>query len=68
MDGSKPWYLSRTIWAAIVTILIALLGLLGVSLDGFDDAALVETLLQAAAAIAGVVALIGRLSARARIG
>jgi hypothetical protein len=68
MDGSKPWYLSRTIWAAIVTILTALLGLLGVSLDGFDDAALVETLLQAATAIAGVVALIGRLSARARIG
>lgn len=68
MDGSKPWYLSRTIWAAIVTILTALFGLLGVSLDGFDDAALVETLLQAATAIAGVVALIGRLSARARIG
>jgi hypothetical protein len=68
MDGSKPWYLSRTVWAAIVTILTALLGLFGISTDGFDDTALVVTLLQAATAIAGIVALLGRLSARARIG
>jgi len=68
MDGSKPWYLSRTVWAALVTVLMALLGLFGIRPDGFDDNAFVETLLQAATAIAGVVALIGRLSARARIG
>lgn len=68
MMAMKPWYLSRTVWAAIVTILMALLGLAGVSLDGFEDAALVETLLQAATAIAGVVALLGRLVARSRIG
>jgi hypothetical protein len=68
MTDSKPWYLSRTVWAAVVTILVALLGLLGVPTDGFDDAAFVDTLLQAATAVAGVVALLGRLAARARIG
>ncbi|PSJ53699.1 hypothetical protein [Kumtagia ephedrae] len=68
MSDSKPWYLSRTVWAAVVTILVALLGLLGVPTDGFDDAALVDTLLQAATAVAGVVALLGRLAAKARIG
>ena len=38
MTDSKPWYLSRTIWAAIVTIVTAILGLFGVPLEGFDEA------------------------------
>lgn len=68
MTDIKPWYLSRTIWAALVTIGVALLGLFGLSVDGVDQPALVEGLLQAVGAVAGVVALFGRLSARSRIG
>ena len=68
MIDSKPWYLSRTIWAAIVTIATAMLGLFGVSLEGFDEAGFVDALLQAVAAVAGVVALMGRLYAQSRIG
>jgi Mg2+ and Co2+ transporter CorA len=68
MIDTKPWYLSRTIWAAIVTILTALAGLFGVPLEGFDDAAFVDALLQAVAAVAGVIALMGRLFAQSRIG
>lgn len=68
MTDTKPWYLSRTIWAALVTILTAALGLFGVSLGDVDQSALVEGLLQAVTAVAGVVALVGRLSARTRIG
>ncbi len=58
---------SRTIWAALVTIAAAGLGLMGVSLGDLDQSALVEALLQAVTAVAGVVALVGRLSARERI-
>lgn len=68
MNDIKPWYLSRTIWAAVVTIATALAGLFGLPVDGFDQPALVEGVLQTVAAIAGVVALFGRLSARTRIG
>lgn len=68
MNDMKPWYLSRTIWASLVTVFIAAAGLLGVSADGIDDVVLTDTLLQAATAIAGLVAVFGRLAARNRIG
>ena len=68
MTSVKPWYLSRTVWAAIVTVVIALCGLFGVRLDGFDDSELTDALLRAATAVAGVVALMGRLVAKSRIG
>ena len=68
MTISKPWYLSRTIWASIVTILTGTAGLTGIPVDGFDSSALTDTVLQAVSAISGLVAVFGRLSARERIG
>jgi DMSO reductase anchor subunit len=67
-DQTKPWYLSRTIWAALVTIAAGGLGLVGLPIDDLDQNALVEAALQAVTAIAGLVALLGRLDARDRIG
>ncbi len=63
MEEVKPWYLSKTIWASMVAVLTALGGLFGLPLAGLDDNALVEAIVQIAAAIAGIVALFGRLSA-----
>lgn len=68
MMTSKPWYFSRTIWASIVTILTGAAGMTGLPLDGLDNAALTDTLLQAVSAISGLVAVFGRLSAKHRIG
>lgn len=68
MIATKPWYLSRTIWASIVTILTGTAGLTGVPLDGLDGSALTDTLLQAVSAISGLIAVFGRLSAKERIG
>ncbi|MGB3416816.1 MAG: hypothetical protein WBG88_06260 [Mesorhizobium sp.] len=68
MTASKPWYLSRTIWASIVTILTGAAGLTGLPLDGLDGGALTDTLLQAVSAVSGLVAVFGRLSAKHRIG
>jgi hypothetical protein len=68
MNEMKPWYLSRTIWASLVTVALALAGLVGIPVRGIDGGALAEGLVQAATALAGVVAVIGRLSARERIG
>lgn len=68
MTTSKPWYFSRTIWASIVTILTGAAGLTGLPLDGLDDGALTDTLLQAVSAVSGLVAVFGRLSAKHRIG
>jgi hypothetical protein len=68
MTNSKPWYLSRTIWASLITIVTAAAGILGLPVAGLDNAALADTLLQAITAISGLVAIFGRLGASSRIG
>ena len=68
MTATKPWYLSRTIWASVITVLSGVAGLSGLPVEHLDHAALVETLLQAVSAISGLIAVFGRLSAKHRIG
>jgi hypothetical protein len=67
MTDSKPWYLSRTIWASLITIVTAA-AIVGVPVAGIDNSALTDTLLQAITAISGLVAIFGRLGASSRIG
>jgi len=68
MTDSKPWYLSRTIWTSLITIVTAAAGIVGVPVAGIDNKALTDTLLQAITAASGLVAIFGRLDARSRIG
>ena len=68
MDSNKAWYLSRTIWASVVTVASAAAALLGVPVDGLDSGALTDSLLQAVTAISGIIALLGRIGATTRIG
>ncbi len=68
MTSAKPWYLSRTIWASLITIISALASLTGLPMDGVDNTALTDTLLQAVTALSGLVAILGRIGARDRIG
>ena len=68
MTDSKPWYLSRTIWASLITIVTAAAGILGVPVAGLDNSALADTVLQAVTAISGLVAIFGRMGAKERIG
>jgi hypothetical protein len=67
MTETKPWYLSRTIWASLITIVTASAGILGVPVGGIDNSALTDTLLQAITAASGLVAIFGRLGASSRI-
>lgn len=68
MITNKPWYFSRTIWAALITIAASGAGLAGLAISDTDQVLLTDTVLQAVTALAGVVAIIGRLAARDRIG
>ena len=68
MSISKPWYLSKTIWASLVTILLALGSLFGLPLSGIDSNALADTIIQALTALCGLAAIFGRLQATAKIG
>lgn len=67
MNNSKPWYLSRTIWASGVAVAASAGGLLGVSVVDVDQMALTDAIVQGVAAIAGIVAILGRLFATNRL-
>lgn len=67
MNAIKPWYLSKTIWASAVTLGVSLAGMLGFSADSLDQSSLVETIMQLITALAGLVAIVGRLNAETRI-
>ena len=68
MEGSKPWYLSRTIWASLVTVALAAAGAAGAQVSGIDGGALADAIVQTLTALAGIVAILGRISATTRIG
>lgn len=67
MNDSKPWYLSRTIWASMVTIAATAATMLGYPLGEIDGSVVSEGLLQAVTAISGLIAIFGRIQARSRI-
>jgi hypothetical protein len=68
MTEQKAWYLSRTVWASIVTIATTVGGIFGLPIAGLDNSAVTDTILQIAAAVSGVIALWGRIVATSRIG
>ncbi len=67
MSDVKPWYLSRTIWAAIISVAATIAGAFGYPVDDLGREGLVEALLQIVSAAAGVLAILGRFTATARI-
>jgi len=68
MSNAKPWYLSKTVWASIVTIGTAVSGMIGIPAGVIANSALTDTIFQAVTAISGLVAIFGRLSATSQIG
>lgn len=63
MDDTKPWYLSRTVWGALIAIAASVGGAFGIMLGEADQATLTDAILQVVGAIGALVALFGRLSA-----
>lgn len=68
MTDTKPWWQSKTLWGAIVTLASAALGLAGLDLGDADRQALTELLTSLGAALGGVIAIFGRIKAKDRIG
>ncbi len=68
MIETKSWYLSRTVWASVVGIILSVAGLVGVGIEAINPEGLTDAFLQAATAIAGIIAVIGRLAATRKIG
>ncbi len=67
MTDTKRWYESKTVWGAVVTLLALIAGSFGLRIGASEQAALVELAPQLVAIAGAVVALVGRLTARAVI-
>lgn len=67
MTDNKPWYLSKTIWAALVSIIATAATFFGFTIDDNLRESLSGGLLQLVTAIAGIVAIFGRVSASTKI-
>lgn len=66
-DDVKAWYLSRTVWGALIAILASLANAAGVEVTAGDEGELADLLVAAAGTLGGLVALYGRISARRRV-
>lgn len=63
----KPLLASRTVWGGIVSLLVAVLALCGISLDADMQAQLVDAALGIGASVAGGLTIWGRIRARTAI-
>lgn len=63
MNAIKPWYMSKTVWAAMITIASGLASLFGLPGAGMDAAGAAEQILNIITALSGAAALAGRFTA-----
>lgn len=63
MMESKPWYLSKTVWGAVIAILASALNLGGYELGVLEQGQLIDGLVALAGSVGGIVAIYGRVVA-----
>ena len=68
IDETKQWYLSKTVWGALIAIVASLVPAMGMEFDAGTQAQLVDDLVSLAGAIGGLIAIYGRLTADKRVG
>jgi hypothetical protein len=67
MNDVKAWYKSRTVWGALIAIFASLAQAAGVEVTTGEAGELADLIVAAVGATGGLVALIGRISARRRV-
>jgi hypothetical protein len=67
MNDLKTWYMSKTVWGGVVAILASSANLLGLEIGADDESGVVDALTALAAAVGGLIAIWGRISARSRL-
>ncbi|MCZ4288021.1 hypothetical protein [Hoeflea alexandrii] len=68
MTDMKPWWQSKTLWGAIVAIASSVFGLAGLELGDADAETLTGLLTSLGVVLGGIIAIVGRLKAKSRIG
>lgn len=68
MNSQKKWWQSKTVWGGVVAISAGAAGVFGITVGPVEQLQLVEYLAAAGAAIGGLIAVYGRVSAKDEIG
>lgn len=69
MNDSKAWWQSKGVWGGLVAFAAAVIGpLVGVSLDAIEQGEAVDIIVAATGIGGSVLAFIGRIRAKAKIG
>jgi hypothetical protein len=68
MDDMKQWYVSKTVWGALIAILASLMQGAGIELDPTTRGDIADNAVSLAGALGGLVAIYGRLTAQKRLG
>ena len=68
MENMKQWYLSKTVWGALVAILAGLLPAMGLEFDAGAQSQLADDFVSLVGAVGGLIAVYGRLTAEKRLG
>jgi len=63
MVDEKQWYLSKTIWGALIAVAASFAGIFGIQLDEVTQGDLSDAIIQLVAGIGALTAIYGRLSA-----
>lgn len=67
MLNTKPWWQSKTVWAAIIAMLAGALSLTGLDLDATLQDELASLITSAMEIGAGALALVGRIQAQSQL-
>jgi Na+-transporting NADH:ubiquinone oxidoreductase subunit NqrC len=66
--NNEPWYQSRVTWGAVISIILPILGTLGVATDTINPDELVALCVAGGTVVGGILTLYGRWAARKPIG
>lgn len=68
MEDIKQWYLSKTVWGALIAVLASAARPMGLDLDVGMQAEMADSLVSLAGALGGLIAIYGRMAAHKRLG
>lgn len=67
-QNAKPWWQSKTIWGAFITLIAVVAQVFGYEIDQATQTQLTEIVTTVVAAFGSVLAIYGRITATKRIG
>lgn len=71
MEETKPWYQSKAIWASLLIVVVAILGIVGqpeqaAVVEG-ESGAIADWIVETITLVLGVIAFYGRITAKKKL-